>query len=92
MKKMAGRLNENKRNDQTEVTFGLPIVEEAQNVTMKNISPLVLPLFHGISNEDPHSSLFEFDILGCIYNYVNDGTPTSSRHSFSIRSLFGWLE
>ena len=39
---------------------------------MKNISPSVLPLFHGKAAEDPDKFLFEFDILCRSYNYVTD--------------------
>ena len=38
---------------------------------MKNISPLVLPHFHGNSTEDPDEFLFEFDILCRIYDYIS---------------------
>ena len=67
-----GRPNENEGNDQTEVTFGFSILDEEKDVTMKNISPSVLPHFHGMPTEDPDSFLFEFYILCKIYNYVND--------------------
>ena len=39
---------------------------------MKNIPPLALPHFHGMSFEDPDSFLFEFDIVCRSYNYVRD--------------------
>ena len=64
--------NWNDRNDQIEVTYGFPILDETRNVVMKNISPSVLPHFHGMSTEDLDSFLFEFDILCRSYNYVND--------------------
>ena len=38
---------------------------------MKDIPPLALPHFHGMTSEDP-DSLFEFDILCRSYNYVRD--------------------
>ena len=38
---------------------------------MKNISPLVLPHFHGKSTEDSDEFLFEFDILCRIYDYTS---------------------
>ena len=39
---------------------------------MKNIPPLSLHTFYGKSNEDPYTSLFEFDILCRSYNYLQD--------------------
>ena len=39
---------------------------------MKNISPLVLPRFHGRAAEDPDEFLFEFDILYHSYDYITD--------------------
>ena len=37
----------------------------------QNISPLVLPNFHGKSTEDPDEFLFEFDILCRSYDYIS---------------------
>ena len=39
---------------------------------MKNISPSVLPRFHGKSAKDPDEFIYEFDILCCSYDYVTD--------------------
>ena len=39
---------------------------------MKNISPSVLPRFHGKAAEDLDEFLFEFDILYGSYDYVID--------------------
>ena len=39
---------------------------------MKNISPSVLPQFHGIAVEDPDEFIFEFDILCHSYDYVTN--------------------
>ena len=39
---------------------------------MKNISPSVLPCFHGRAAEDPDEFLFEFYILCRSYDYVTD--------------------
>ena len=44
-------------------SFGFPIVDEDSRATMKNISPYVLPNFHGIRNEDPETFLFEFEVI-----------------------------
>ena len=63
---------EDKVNNQTEVTFGFPILDTAQDVNMKNIPPSSLPTFYGKSNEDSDTFLFEFDILCRSYNYLQD--------------------
>jgi len=39
---------------------------------MKNISPLALPHFHGLTTEDPDTFLFEFAIICQTYDYVED--------------------
>ena len=39
---------------------------------MKNISPSVLPRFHGKATEDPNEFLFEFDILYRSYDYTSN--------------------
>ena len=39
---------------------------------MKNISPCILPNFHGIRSEDPETFLFEFEILCRSYDYLHD--------------------
>ena len=54
--------DEAKVENRTEATFGFPILDIVQDVTMKNIPPS-LPTFYGKSNEDPETFLFEFDIL-----------------------------
>jgi hypothetical protein len=55
-----------------EITFGFPIVDPDTNVQMKNINPSILPHFHGMVSEYPHSFPFEFDILYRIYDYNSD--------------------
>jgi hypothetical protein len=37
---------------------------------MKNIVFSSMPHFHGMSSEDPHSFLFDFDILCISFNYT----------------------
>ncbi len=39
---------------------------------MKNISPYVLPNFHGLRNEDPETFLFEFEVVCRTYDYLED--------------------
>ena len=66
------RNDEGEGENQTEVTFGFPILDTVQDVTMKNIPPSSLPTFYGKSNEDPDTFLFEFNILCRSYNYLQD--------------------
>ena len=55
-----------------EKTFRFPILDQAPNVSMKNINPSILPTFHGMSTEDLDTFLFEFDTLCRSYNYIDD--------------------
>ena len=45
--------------NQTEVTFGFPILDTTQNVNMKNIPPSSLPTFYGKSSKDTYTFIFE---------------------------------
>ena len=47
-----------------------PIQQPEGIAPMKNISPSVLPRFHGKATEDPYEFLFEFDILCRSYDYI----------------------
>jgi hypothetical protein len=58
--------------NQTETTFGFPILDTTQNVNMKIIPLSALPTFYGKRSEDPDTFLFEFDILCRSYNYLQD--------------------
>ena len=58
--------------NQTETTFGFPILDTTPNVNMKNIPLWELPTFYGKNSEDLDTFLFEFDILCRSYNYVQD--------------------
>jgi hypothetical protein len=58
--------------DQTEVTFGFPILDLMRDIPMKNKPPSTLPHFHDMTSKDPDYFLFEFDILCRIYNYIRD--------------------
>ena len=53
-------------------THQFPIQQPEGIAPMKNISPLVLPRFHGRMAEDPDEFLFEFDILCRSYDYVTN--------------------
>ena len=59
-------------NREIDNSFGFPIVDEETNATMKNISPSVLPNFHGLKSEDPKTFLFEFEVLCRTYDYLED--------------------
>jgi len=39
---------------------------------MKNISPSILPNFHGLRSEDPETFLFEFEVMCRSYDYFLD--------------------
>ena len=64
------RNEEGEGENQTEATFGFPILDTMQDVTMKNIPPSSLPTFYGKINEDPDTFMFKFDILCRRYNYL----------------------
>ena len=57
-------------NREIDNSFGFPIVDEETNATMKNISPSILPNFHGLKSEDPETFLFEFEVLCRTYDYL----------------------
>ena len=52
--------------------FGFPIFDEDATLTTKNISPSILPNFHGKRHEDPETFLFEFEVLCKSYDYLHD--------------------
>ena len=56
----------------TVATLQFLIQQPEGTAPMKNISPSVLPCFHGKAAEDPDEFLFEFDILYHGYDYVTD--------------------
>ena len=53
-------------------TLQFPIQKLEGTSPMKNISPLMLPRFHGKAVEDPNEFIFEFDILCWSYDYIID--------------------
>ncbi len=63
---------ENEPEIEPKPTFGFPILDLVQNITMKNILPSALPTFYGKPSEDPNVFLFDFDILCGSYNYALD--------------------
>jgi len=52
--------------------FGFLILDEYTTITMKNISPSILPNFHGVRHGDPKTFLFEFEVLCRSYDYLLD--------------------
>jgi len=68
MTREMGQGGHEENEEDSETTFRFPILDITRNITMKNIPLESLPLFHGMSFEDPNSFLFEFDILCKSYN------------------------
>ena len=52
-------------------TLQFPIRHPIGQAPMKNISPSLLPCFHGKAIEDPNTFLFMFDILSRSYDYTS---------------------
>ena len=50
-----GNVGRGRRNREIDSSFGFPIVDGDTISTMKNISPSVLPNFHGLKSEDPET-------------------------------------
>jgi len=65
-----GRGGGRARGDQD--PFGFPIFDKDTNLTMKNISPSILPNFHGKISECPKTFLFEIEVLCRSYDYLHD--------------------
>ena len=59
-------------NEETLPTLEFPIRTTPGNYPMKNIPISTLPIFHGLSSEDPNELFFKFDILCRSYDYVSD--------------------
>lgn len=55
--------NRNDRGNRERVEGVFPIRETNADTKMKNISPSVLPHFHGLTSEDPDTFLFEFVVI-----------------------------
>ena len=67
---MAENKNARENGERIEGTF--PIRETNGDTKMKNISPLALPHFHGLTTEDLDTFLFEFAIISSTYDYAED--------------------
>lgn len=57
---------------EVEDSYGFPIFDEDATTTMKNISPSILPNFHGLRTEDPETFVFELEVLCRFYEYLLD--------------------
>ena len=64
--------NNNENTDATITAFEFPISDIRSESPMKNIPLSTLPSFQGLIVEDPHTFLFEFDVLCRIYDYTSD--------------------
>jgi len=62
--------NKNDRGNRERVEGAFPIREIDGDTKMKNISPSILPHFHGLTIEDPDTFLFEFDVICRTYDYT----------------------
>jgi len=83
---------------------GFPILDEYTTLTMKNISPSILPNFHGKRNEYPETFLFEFEVLCISYDYLHDAQklklfPTTLKDStlkwfmsLEVHSITTWVQ
>ena len=67
---MAENINARGNGERVEGTF--PIWETNGDTKMKNISPSALPHFHGLTTEDPNTSLFEFVVICQTYDDAED--------------------
>ena len=67
---MAENRNARGNGERIEGTFS--IRETNGDTKMKNIIPLALPHFHGLTTEDPDTFLFEFSVIFQTYDYAKD--------------------
>ena len=58
---------------------------------MKNISPSILPNFHGKSTKDPDEFLFEFDILYRSYDYISSEQKLKLFHATLKGTTLRWF-
>ena len=64
--------NRNVKGNGERIEGAFPIGETNGDTKMKNISPLTLPHFHGLTTEDPDTFFFEFVVLCQTYDYAVD--------------------
>ena len=75
----------------TKATFGFPILDTMQDVTMKNMPPSSLHSFYEKSNEELDTFLFEFDNLCRIYKYLQYAHKLKPFPSTLKDSMLRWL-
>lgn len=68
----AGRNRGGGRGRGNQDPFGFPILDENTTLTMKNISPSIVPNFHEKVNEGLETFLLEFEVLCRSYDYLHD--------------------
>ena len=64
--------NRNARGNGERIEGTFPIRKTNGDTKMKNISPSVLPHFHGLTTKDPNTFLFEFVVICRTYDYSED--------------------
>ena len=69
---MGGNNDNNAKTDATINTFEFPIRDIKGESPMKNIHLSSLPSFQGMTEEDPDTFLFEFDVQCRSYEYKVD--------------------
>ena len=72
-------------------TLQFPIQQPEGITPMKNISPSVLPCFHGKATEDPNDFLFEFDILCRSYDYTSSEKKLKLFHATLKDNALRWF-
>jgi hypothetical protein len=83
---------EEEGNASTETeTFGFPILDISRNISMKNIPLSSLPIFTGMSTEDPDLFLFKFDILCRSYNHADDAQKLKLFPATMKNSALRWF-
>lgn len=71
--------------------FGFPIFHEDTTLTIKNISPYILPNFHAKISEEPPTFLFKFEILCKSYHYLHDAKKLKLFHATLKDSTLKWF-
>jgi len=86
---MAENRNDRREDERIEGVF--PIRETNGDMKMKNVSPLDLPHFHGLTTEDPDTFLFEFVVLCRTYDYAEDKQKLKLFPSTLKDATFRWF-
>ena len=83
--------NRNDRGNRERVEGAFPIRETNRDTKMKNISPSVVPHFHGLTTEHPNTFLFEFVVICRTYDYTNDEQKLKLFPSTLKDVALGWF-